>query len=125
MKKVFLLLFIVTLLAELFPAKSTLQLNLTGRGSDQVHAINCHADFYTFIEVGRDETIKKVIILKNSDWEVDFDGPFTWIRPVNEEGVDTSLAIMTEGGKIYLFTLKIVDNEEIFYPKIFIRSEEK
>jgi len=125
MKKVILLVFIMIFLTELFPAKSTLQLNLQGRGSDLVHAINCHADFYTFIEVGGDETIKKVIILKNSDWKVDFDGPFTWFRPVNEEGVDTSLAIMTQCGKIYLFTLKIVDNEEIFYPKIFIKSEEK
>lgn len=126
MKKIIVLFFVLALLfAELFPAKSTLQLNLTGTGSDQIHTLNCHADFYTFIEVEKEEKIKRLIFSENGDWEIERDGPFIWIRPKNEEGVETNLAIMTESEKLYVFTLKIVENEEIFYPKIFITSEEK
>ena len=126
MKRIFLLLFILLiLLAELFPAKSPLVLNLPGKGKDQIHTLNCHPDFHTFIEVDKKETIKKVIIPKNDDWEVNRDGPFTWIRPKNEEGAPTSLAILTESGRMYLFTIRIVDNEEIFYPKIFITGEDE
>jgi type IV secretory pathway VirB9-like protein len=126
MKKLIVLLFVLALLlAELYPAKRTLQLNLKGKGDDQVHTLNCHVDFYTFIEVEKEEEIKRIIFTKNGDWEIERDGPFIWIRPKNEEGVETSLAIVTESGKIYVFTLKIVENEEIFYPKIFITSEEK
>ena len=119
------LLILTLLLGELYPAKSTLQLNLEGKGSDQVHTLNCHTDFHTFIEIEKVETIKQVIVTKTGDWEVEHDGPFIWIRPVNDEGATTSLAILTESGRLYLFAIKIVENEELFYPKIFVTSEEQ
>jgi len=126
MKRLILFLFTLSLLlGELYPAKNTLQLHLQGKGSDQVHTLNCHMDFHTFIEVEKEETIKQVIVTKNDDWEVEHDGPFVWIRPVNDEAVTTSLAIITGSGRLYLFSLKIVENEELFYPKIFITGEEK
>ena len=126
MKRLIILLFtLALLLGELYPAKSTLQLNLEGNGSDQVHTLNCHADFHTFIEVEKEETIKQVIVTKTGDWAVEQDGPFVWIRPVNDEAERTSLAILTESGKLYLFFIKIVENEELFYPKVFVTGEEK
>jgi len=44
---------------------------------------------------------------------------------VNDEAERTSLAILTESGKLYLFFIKIVENEELFYPKVFVTGEEK
>jgi hypothetical protein len=120
------LLFILTLiLAELFPARSTLQLNLKGESSDPVHTLNCHTDFYTFIELEREEIVDKVIITKIDEWETGQDGRFTWLRPRNEAGVDGNLSILTKSGKMYIFILKVVDNEELFYPKVFVTGDEE
>ncbi|MCK4764729.1 MAG: TrbG/VirB9 family P-type conjugative transfer protein [Candidatus Aminicenantes bacterium] len=121
MRRIILFLLIIVFSVNAFlNAKSTLALDLAGQGKDQVHTLNCHPDFYTFIEVNREEQIKKIIMLENDDWEIDTDGPFIWIRPKNEEAVRTTLAILTESGRMYIFTVKIVDSEELFYPKIYI-----
>ena len=126
MKRMLVLLFILLIfLAELFPAKSTLLLNLKGRGRDLVHTLNCHADFYTFTEVEKEETIKQVIYAKNSSWQIEQDGPFIWLKPTNAAEGETTLAILTESCKIFIFTINVVDNEEIFYPKIYITSREQ
>lgn len=125
MKRMIILLFILALiLAELFPARSTLQLNLKGESSDPVHTLNCHTDFYTFIELEREEIVDKVLISKSDEWETGQDGRFTWTRPRNEAGVDGNLSILTKSGKMYIFILKVVDNEELFYPKVFITGDE-
>jgi hypothetical protein len=127
-RNILLLLLIVFVVYEFLPAKSTLALDLAGTGKDQVHTLNCHHDFYTFIEVNRDERIKKIIMPKNDEWEIDSDGPFLWVRPKSEEAVRTTLAILTENHKLYVFTVKRVDSEELFYPKIYItrvRSKKK
>jgi type IV secretory pathway VirB9-like protein len=119
------LLFILTLaLAELFPARSTLQLNLKGESSDPVYTLNCHTDFYTFIELKREEIVDKVTISKSDEWEIGQDNRFTWIRPRNEAGVDGNLSILTKSGKMYVFILKIIDDEELFYPKVFVTGDE-
>ena len=129
MKRILLpLLLIVFFMYELLPAKNTLALDLAGTGKDKVHTLNCHTDFHTFIEVNRDERIKKIIMIKNDDWETNSDGPFLWIRPKNEEAVRTTLAILTENNKLYVFMVERVDSEEMFYPKIYIthvRSKKK
>ena len=106
MKKLFVIISIFLSSIYLFS-----QVNMTsdiadfrGKNVNKVYTIYCKTGISTYFEIESDMRINDFVIGDPKLWAAECNGKIGYVRPINQ-GIQTSLAIITENNRLYCFNL--------------------
>lgn len=75
-----------------------------GKNVNKVYTIYCKTGISTYFEIESDMRINDFVIGDPKLWAAECNGKIGYVRPINQ-GIQTSLAIITENNRLYCFNL--------------------